>query len=76
MPQNINVGNLFVEAAKTKLKADIQDAKATIELYVCMPVGVGEHPDITAEIIKAAERGAHAEEVLKFSEQTALGNRY
>jgi hypothetical protein len=68
MPQNINVGNLFLEAAKDKLRADIKDAKAIIELYVCNPVGVGEHSEITAEIVKAAERGAHAEEVLNFLE--------
>ena len=66
MSQNINVGNLFLEAAKAKLKADIQDAKAKIELYICNPVGVGEHPDITDEIIKAAEKGAHAQDVLNF----------
>ena len=29
-------------------------------------VGVGEHPDITEEIIKAAEEGAHAQDVLDF----------
>jgi len=69
MSQNINVGNMFLEAAKAKLKADVQDAKAIIELYLSNPVGVGEHPDITAEIIKAAEKGASAEEVLEFLEE-------
>ena len=69
MSQNINVGNMFLEAAKAKLKADVKDAKAVIKLYVCNPVGVGEHPDVTAEILKAAEKGAHAEEVLLFLEE-------
>ena len=70
MPVNINVGNMFLEAAKSKLKAEIKDAEAQIELYMSSLVGVGEHPDITAELIKAAEKGAHASDVLKFLEAT------
>ena len=65
---NNNVGHLFVEAAKKKLIADISDAEAKIKLYTTVPVGVGEHPNITEEILKAAEAGAHAQEVLDFLE--------
>jgi hypothetical protein len=32
-------------------------------------VGVGEHPEITEEIIKAAEEGAHAQDVLRLHQQ-------
>jgi hypothetical protein len=64
-----NTGRKFVEAAKKKLEADVADAEAKIELYVMRSVGVGEHPSITEEIIKAAERGAHAQEVLDFIEE-------
>ena len=41
MPVNINVGNMFLEAAKSKLKAKIKDAEAQIELYMSSLVGVG-----------------------------------
>jgi hypothetical protein len=60
------VGNLFLEAAKKRLEAQIKDAEAKVNLYITQAVGVGEHPQITEELIKAAEQGAHAEEVLAF----------
>ena len=61
-----NVGKMFIEAAKRKLEADIADATAKIDLYAMRSIGVGEHPNITEEIIKAADPAAHAEEVLDF----------
>tara|TARA_A100001515_G_scaffold91921_1_gene73319 strand:+ start:2149 stop:2358 length:210 start_codon:yes stop_codon:yes gene_type:complete len=60
------VGKMFIEAAKKKLIADIANAEAKIDLYATRSIGVGEHPEITEEIIKAAEQGAHAQEVLDF----------
>ena len=64
--QQIKVGDLFLEAAKTTLEARIKNAEAKVNLYLTELVGVGEHPEITDEIIKAAEEGAHAQDVLNF----------
>lgn len=38
--------NRFIKALQTKYQAKIDEAVATIELYLNAPVGVGEHPDI------------------------------
>jgi hypothetical protein len=67
--QQIKVGNLFLEAAKKTLEAKIKNAEAKVSLYLTELVGVGEHPEITQEIIKAAEEGAHAQDVLDFISQ-------
>jgi hypothetical protein len=60
------IGNLFLEAAKRRLEAQIKDAEAKVNLYLTQSVGVGEHPEITEELIKAAEQGAHAQDILNF----------
>ena len=64
--RQVNVGNLFLEAAKKTLEAKIKNAEAKVNLYLTESVGVGEHPEITEEIIKAAAEGAHAQDVLNF----------
>ena len=64
--QQIKAGHLFLEAAKKSLEAKIKNAEAKVNLYLTEPVGVGEHPNITEEMIKAAEEGAHAQDVLDF----------
>ena len=60
------IGNLFLEAAKKELEARIKNAEAKINLYLTEAVGVGEHSEIREEIIKAADEGAHAQDVLNF----------
>jgi len=60
------IGNLFLEAAKKKLEAQIKNAEAKINLYLTQAVGVGEHSQIAEELIKAAEEGSHAQDVLDF----------
>ena len=64
--ERIAIGNLFLEAAKRRLEAQIKDAEAKVNLYLTQSVGVGEHAEITEELIKAAEQGAHAQDVLDF----------
>jgi hypothetical protein len=59
-------GSGFLEASKMKLAADIKEAEAKIQLYLSQPVGVGDHPDIAQEILKAAAAGAHAVDLLNF----------
>tara|TARA_R100000808_G_C2055299_1_gene89075 strand:+ start:101 stop:316 length:216 start_codon:yes stop_codon:yes gene_type:complete len=60
------IGNLFLEAAKKRLESQIKNAEAKINLYLTQAIGVGEHPQIAEELIKAAEEGAHAQDVLDF----------
>ena len=60
------IGSLFLEAAKRRLEAQIKDAEAKVNLYLTQAVGVGEHPEITEELIKAAGQGAHAQDILNF----------
>jgi len=60
------LGSAFLDAAKIRLRARICEAEAKIELYLKNPVGVGDHPNICEEITKAAEDGAHAQDVLNF----------
>ena len=60
------IGNLFLEAAKRRLEAQIKDAEDKVNLYLTQSVGVGEHAEITEELVKAAEQGAHAQDVLDF----------
>lgn len=38
--------NRFVRALEAKYQAQIEEALATIDLYMSKSVGVGEHPDI------------------------------
>jgi hypothetical protein len=38
--------NRFVKALESKYQAKIDEAIATIDLYITKSVGVGEHPDI------------------------------
>jgi len=59
-------GESFLEAAKLHCQAKIAQAEAKIGLYLEHPVGVGDHPNVMEEILKAAEEGCHAEDILKF----------
>ena len=38
--------NRFIRALEAKYQAKIEEALATIDLYISKSVGVGEHPDI------------------------------
>ena len=62
-------GESFLEAAKLKCHAQIKEAEAKIGLYLVSPMGVGDHPNIMEEILKAAEEGSQAQDVLDFLEK-------
>lgn len=53
---------LHFEAAKAR-------AEANLEVYLTGYAGVGEHPDIVAEVIKLTQTIVEAEEAIKFLEQ-------
>ena len=57
-------GNLLY-AARSHFKAKVQQAKTNLFIYIDNPVGIGDHPDIVAEVIGLVEQLAAAEEGLK-----------
>ena len=44
--------DIFMSALKKKYEADVDVAKATIEVYLTKSVGIGEHPQFVEEIDK------------------------
>ena len=62
----VGPGASFLNAARLKCEAQISEAYAKIGLYLENPVGIGDHPDIMAEILKAAADGAHARDIINF----------
>lgn len=61
-----DVRNAIFEAAVSQCESEIANAIATIKIYSSNPAGVGEHPGIVEEVLKAAEQGASAQEKLEF----------
>jgi hypothetical protein len=47
--------NLFVKALEDHYASKISEAVATLNIYLNNSVGVGEHPDLFAEILKYVE---------------------
>ena len=47
--------DIFMSALKKKYEAEVDVAKATIEIYLDKPVGIGEHPQFAEEIDKQLE---------------------
>ena len=44
--------DIFMSALTKKYEADVDVAKATIEVYLTKSVGIGEHPQFAEEIDK------------------------
>ena len=65
---NNELSTALLQAAIANCESEIAAAQATIKLYMSAPAGIGDHPDIITEILKAAERGATAQEKLSFLE--------
>ena len=47
--------DIFMSALKKKYEAEVDVAKATIEVYLTKSVGIGEHPQFVEEIDKQLE---------------------
>ena len=45
----------ILDALKKKYEAEVDIAKATIQIYLDKPVGIGEHPQFAEEIDKQLE---------------------
>lgn len=54
----------FIKALYKKYEADIEAAKANVEVYLSNPVGIGEHPDIVGAVDTQIDAIAHAEDKL------------
>ena len=55
----------MIKALKKKYEAEVDVAKATIQIYLTKAVGIGEHPQHIDEIDKLIDKIANAEEKLK-----------
>ena len=62
-------GNSLLNAALLHFEAVRARAEANLEIYLTGYAGVGEHPDIVAEVIKLTQTIVEAEEAIKFLEQ-------
>ena len=51
---------MFLKALKLQYESEIEKAKSNIEVYLNNPVGIGEHPDLSAAIDSQIEIIAHA----------------
>ena len=58
---NLNRKPLF-RAALARFEAQKEEAKATIEIYLTNPVGIGEHSNLLDEVEKHTAALADAEE--------------
>jgi|TARA_R110000824_G_scaffold238937_1_gene427631 hypothetical protein len=67
----LQIGQRFLEAEKEKLRAEIENARAKIELYVSNPLAVADHSEIGEEIRKAAAQGSQARDLLLFLEKSS-----
>ena len=54
----------ILQALVKKYEAQIAEAKATIDIYLSNPVGIGEHPQHLEEIDKLMTNVADAEDKL------------
>ena len=57
--------DVFVSALKKKYEAEVDVAKATIQVYFDKPAGIGEHPQFVEEIDNQSERNACARDKIK-----------
>ena len=59
----------MLDALRLKYQAQIAEAKATINIYLFKPVGIGEHPQHLDEIDKLLGKIAEAEDKLEVIEK-------
>ena len=55
---------MMMDALKLQYEAEIEKAKANIQVYLSNPVGIGEHPDLVSAINSQIEVIANAEDRL------------
>ena len=55
------MSQLKFEALEAKCRAEMLEAKATLETYFANSVGIGEHPEFLKEMEKLLEKYSNAE---------------
>ena len=67
----MDIREAMIKALRKKYEAVIEEAKATAEVYLHRPVGIGEHPQFIEELDKLINTIAEAEDKL-----TEIRNRF
>ena len=67
----MDIREAMIKALRKKYEAVIEEAKATAEVYLQRPVGIGEHPQFIEELDKLINTIAEAEDKL-----TVINNRF
>ena len=66
---------MIIDALRKKYEAEIEAAKANIDVYIKNPVGIGEHPDLVAamdtEMTKLADASDKLATLNSFYPETA-----
>ena len=61
----MDIKESMIKALRKKYEADIEEAKATAEVYLQRPVGIGEHPQFIEELDKLISKIAEADDKIK-----------
>ena len=67
----MDIRESMIKALRKRYEAVIEEAKATAEVYLHRPVGIGEHPQFIEELDKLINIIAEAEDKL-----TVIINRF
>ena len=67
----MDIRESMIKALRKRYEAVIEEAKATAEVYLHRPVGIGEHPQFIEELDKLMNIIAEAEDKL-----TVINNRF
>ena len=67
----MDIREAMIKALRKRYEAVIEEAKATAEVYLQRPVGIGEHPQFIEELDKLINIIAEAEDKL-----TVINNRF
>ena len=65
----MDIRESMIKALRKKYEAVIEEAKATAEVYLHRPVGIGEHPQFIEELDKLINTIAEAEDKLTIVNQ-------
>ena len=58
-------GDMIIEAARKQAEGEVAVHRANIEVYKTMPAGIGEHSDVTEEVIAELDKLASADDRLE-----------
>ena len=65
--------DILYKALECKYRAELAEARATLEVYFNNPAGIGEHPQIVEEMSKALEKMSNAGDCLLTLEENFGG---